>query len=110
MNEEQKPEGEAPVPVESAPVPVEAPKVETGNLPVPEKVAAQIDSVFTYHKPKDEETAARCQEVRDAFKLHATYLAKKVPESRELSLALTHLELASMEAIAGIVRNQENAK
>ena len=81
-------------------------KIETNSFPIGEKVAAQIENVFSYHKPANEEVAARCQEVRDAFKLYATYVAKKVPESRELSLALTHLELASMESIAGIVRNQ----
>lgn len=99
-NEAEKPSTEAP-----AGTPVDS-KVETMSFPVSDAIAAQIESVFTYHKPKDEETGNRCQEVRDAFKLYATYVAKKVPASRELSLALTHLEIASMQAIAGIVRNQ----
>ena len=77
-------------------------------LPVQENTKKQIESVFSYHKPKDENVALTCQILRQKFKDMAYLVAGQVPPSRELSVALTKLEEASMATIAGVVRHQDS--
>jgi len=70
-----------------------------------EKTTAQIEKVFIYHAPKEGQ-AARYTRLRAEAKALATTFAQECPESRELSLALTHLEEAIMFANAAIARNE----
>lgn len=60
---------------------------------------------FTYHAPKDDQPA-RYERIRADALDFASLLVNNVPESRELSLALTNLEQAVMWANAGIARNE----
>lgn len=66
---------------------------------------ADIERRFTYHPPKGDQ-ATRYSEIRR----HAHDLARTVddlaPDSREKSLAVTHLEDAVMWANAAIARNE----
>jgi hypothetical protein len=60
---------------------------------------------FTYHAPKDGQ-AERYQKIRDAGLYVANLLNAECPESREKSLAVTHLEDAVMWANAAIARHE----
>ena len=53
---------------------------------------------FQYHQV-DEITAGKMATVRAAYYRLALLLCEEVPDSRERSLALTHLEESSMRAI-----------
>lgn len=70
-----------------------------------EKTVTQINNSFTYHAPKDDQ-GARYTAIRDAAKALAMLIAETTPISREQSLALTHLEIAVMQANAAISRNE----
>lgn len=70
-----------------------------------ERTLQQIERTFTYNPPKDDQ-APRYVAIRATAKAFAEQLAQQVPESRELSLALTHLEQVVMFANAGIARNE----
>ena len=67
--------------------------------------AADLSSRFTYHPPKDGQ-AERYQKIRDAAHGFAQLLNAECPESREKSLAVTHLEDAVMWANASIARHE----
>lgn len=60
---------------------------------------------FTYHAPKDGQ-AERYQAIRDAVHQVAHLVNSECPESREKSLAVTHLEDAVMWANAAIARHE----
>lgn len=60
---------------------------------------------FTYHAPAHDQLV-RYGSIRAEAKEFADLLLRICPESRELSLALTHLEEASMWANASIARNE----
>lgn len=66
---------------------------------------ADLKHRFSYHPPKDDQ-AVRYDEIRR----HAHWLADRInviaPDSREKSLAVTHLEEAVMWANAAIARNE----
>lgn len=64
-----------------------------------------IERGFTYHAPKPGQPE-RYQAIREQAKTLALSLAEKCPGSRELSLALTHLEQTVMWANAAIARNE----
>ena len=53
---------------------------------------------FQYHQV-DEITAGKMAMVRTAYYRLATMLCEELPDSRERSLSLTHLEESSMRAI-----------
>lgn len=59
---------------------------------------------FTYHPPKDGQ-AKRYEEIRDYAHGFASLINNQCPESREKSLAVTHLEEAVMWANAAIARH-----
>jgi len=59
---------------------------------------------FTYHAP-DEEQKQKYQYLRNAAKVLAQDINDLAPDSREKSLAITHLEEAVMWANAAIARN-----
>lgn len=62
---------------------------------------------FSYHPPRPElKQAERYQSLRTLFRILADDLVRAVPPGRELSLALTKLEEASMHANSGIARNE----
>lgn len=56
---------------------------------------------FVYHKV-NEETAEKMAKVRHAYNTLADQLLSDLPECREKSLALTHLEESSMRAIQSL--------
>ncbi len=60
--------------------------------------------VFAQHKPS-ELGALKVSRLREAYsKLYAT-ISEIVPDSREKSVALTHLETSAMWATKGVVHN-----
>lgn len=67
--------------------------------------AADLANRFTYHAPKDGQVE-RYQQIRDAAHELATLINSQCPESREKSLAVTHLEDAVMWANAAIARHE----
>lgn len=71
---------------------------------MPKDYQAQIENNFKYHAPTPEQIPMY-EEVRDRAKELALFYVSQCPDSRELSLALTHLEEAVMWANAAIARN-----
>lgn len=65
---------------------------------------ADLANRFTYHSPTPEQIPLY-ESIRGQAKLWADYLVMACPESRELSLALTHLEETVMWANASIARH-----
>jgi hypothetical protein len=61
---------------------------------------------FTYHPPKGDQVE-RYQTIRDEGYLLAELIDDLAPDSREKSLALTHVEDAVMWANAAIARNEQ---
>jgi len=67
--------------------------------------AADLANRFTYHPPKDGQ-AAKYEAIREEAHGTAATINRLCPESREKSLAITHLEDAVMWANAAIARNE----
>lgn len=65
----------------------------------------ELETRFTYHPPKDDQ-GGRYIEIRKAGKILAEIVTNLTPESREQSLAITHLEQAIMWANAAIARRE----
>jgi hypothetical protein len=65
----------------------------------------EIISRFTYHAPTEEQQQKYAY-LRNAAKILAVDINELVPESREKSLALTHLEEVVMWANAAIARHE----
>ena len=63
----------------------------------------EIEVRFTYHPPKEGQPEIYTR-IRDQAKALALYLVYHLPESREASLALTHLEQMVMWANAAVAR------
>lgn len=63
-----------------------------------------IDNRFQYHPPKDEGTKELHQQVRQTLHSVASSFNSALPEGREKSLAITHLEEAMFWANAAIAR------
>jgi len=66
---------------------------------------ARLENDFTYHSPKGNQ-AERYGDHRNLVKLLSRQLVMNCPPSRELSLALTHLEEAVFWSNAAIARNE----
>jgi hypothetical protein len=66
---------------------------------------ADLNNRFTYHPPKDGQ-AERYQLIRATASSLAALIDEQAPDSREKSLAITHLEDAVMWANASIARNE----
>lgn len=64
-----------------------------------------LNTRFTYHAPKGNQTI-RYEKIRNYGKEVATYLNNVCPDSREKSLAITHIEEAIFWANASIARNE----
>ena len=71
-----------------------------------DKKVTDIENRFTYHPPVGDQKD-RYEVIRGEAKEFAFSLTQLCPESRELSLALTHLEQAVFWANASIARNGE---
>lgn len=76
------------------------PKYETN-----EKTKADLTNRFIHHAPKGDQ-AERYAQLRSECLVIAIGFCEACPPSRELSLALTHLEEAMMFANAAIARNE----
>jgi hypothetical protein len=63
--------------------------------------STQLDQLFTYHPP-NESQIVRYQDLREKAKELAKLIVDHCPESREASLAITHLQTANMFANAAI--------
>lgn len=70
-----------------------------------EKILKQIEVDFVYHAPKGNQ-AERYVTLREAAKEYALLIAELTPESRDQSLALTHLKLTSMLVNSAIACNE----
>lgn len=76
-----------------------------GSYEPSEKILNQIKETFTYHAPKGDQPE-RYIILREKAKELALLMATSCPESRELSAALTNLQLAVMLANASIAVNE----
>lgn len=70
-----------------------------------EDLKTRIERDFTYHAPKPTQLE-RYTQLREKGKELALLIADLTPQSREQSLALTHLEQATFYANASIARNE----
>lgn len=73
--------------------------------PIAPGTIADLEKRFSYHAPLPGQPE-RYGAIRDAAKALAQYLVAVCPPSRELSLALTHLEEVVMWANASIARGE----
>lgn len=64
-----------------------------------------LENRFTYHSPKDDQPD-RYDHIRRAGRSLAELVDSYCPDSREKSLAITHIEEAVMWANAAIARNE----
>lgn len=69
------------------------------------KAQKLLDNNFVYHAPKPGQPE-RYAELRAEAKAFAEYLSHMCPVSRELSVAITHLETCVFWANAAIARNE----
>lgn len=65
----------------------------------------ELDIRFTYHAPKGDQ-GERYVKIRDKAKELAVMIVELTPDSREQSLALTHLEECTFQANASIARRE----
>jgi len=72
---------------------------------ISKEMRERLENNFKYHPPKEGQ-ADRYVRIRNAAKSFAEVIAEECPESRELSIALTSIEDASMWANAAIARNE----
>jgi hypothetical protein len=64
-----------------------------------------LENRFTYHPPRDDRDVEIYQAIRSRGLEFALLIGALAPESRELSLAITHIEDAVMWANAAIARH-----
>lgn len=64
-----------------------------------------LNKRFTFHPATEDETKSNHEQVRLSCLKLALFINSTVPEGREKSLAITHLEEVMMWANAGIARN-----
>ena len=79
--------------------------MEIKTYPVSEEMTKRIDRDFSYHSPRPDQIP-RYEMIRSEAKEMAGLLVMLCPPSRELSLALTSLETAVMQANVAIARNE----
>lgn len=65
----------------------------------------QIENIFTYHKPINDQ-AFRYEHLREKARILAQDINLMCPDSREKSLAITNLQQAIMWANASIAINE----
>lgn len=69
----------------------------------------RIEKAFAYHKPS-EEGLERITHLRGLFSDMAQVIKEIAPDSREKSVALTHLETTAMWAIKAVVCNDPKSE
>lgn len=79
--------------------------VEPRRYPIGDRLSADLQARFSYHAPQPDQFP-RYAKLREYAKAFATTLCETCPPSRELSLALTHLEETVMFANAAIARHE----
>jgi hypothetical protein len=67
----------------------------------------EIETRFAYHPPSSDEIAGAHESVREVCVTLARVLNYMLPEGREKSLAITHLEDTMMWSNKAIARNQQ---
>lgn len=72
---------------------------------VSEEMMNRLENDHTYHQPFGNQ-AERYGDIREEAKQFAYFLCARAPQSRELSLALTHIEEAVFYANAAIARHE----
>lgn len=65
----------------------------------------QINNIFTYHAPREQQIT-KYAELREKARTLAITINDLCPESREKSLAITHLQATIMFANASIAINE----
>jgi hypothetical protein len=75
------------------------------KYPIGDEMFDRIENTFVYHAPKADQLP-RYEAIRNKARGFALQLVNMCPPSRELSLALTHLEEAVMQANAAIARHE----
>lgn len=70
-------------------------------------LAPDLDNRFAYHPPKDDATREAHERVRTLCRALAEELNRMLPEGREKSLAVTHLEEVAMWSNAAIARRAD---
>ena len=73
---------------------------------IEESVANDLNNRFSYHAPLEGQSE-KYEKIRSDAKDLAFLFERACPKSRELSLALTHLEEAVFWANAAIARNEK---
>lgn len=69
--------------------------------------SADLLNRFTFHPVKDADQGALYGSIRDQALALALWLDERVPDSRELSLAMTHLEEVVFWSNAAVARNNK---
>ena len=64
---------------------------------MPRVTLDNLDEIFTYHRPNHVQTG-KYERINKATKEYAKVLLEACPEGRELSIALTNLQLVRMTA------------
>lgn len=64
----------------------------------------RVEHNLTTHPPTSDEQIEAFEELRQLAKDLSHAVVELVPEGREQSMALTHIEDAAMQAIAGVAR------
>lgn len=72
-----------------------------------EDLRARTEHNMEYHRPQHQMTQDAMASLREQYLALANRVIDIVPESRELSMALTDLETSLMNSIAGLARNEE---
>lgn len=78
----------------------------TTEYVIDDRTRERLENDFTYHAPFGDQVQ-RYADLREDFKRLAYYINAKCPPSRELSVALTHLEESCFYANAAIARNEK---
>lgn len=73
-------------------------------MPASEKLKKEIELRFAHHPPQDSQVAGLHGELRIRCQALAEWMADEIPESRELSRALTALEDVMYNGNAAIAR------
>lgn len=68
----------------------------------------RIEHSFTFHAPSSDDVAKLHEEVRAECKKLAQFVASRIPDSRELSNALTSIEAAMHWANSGVALHQDS--
>jgi hypothetical protein len=72
---------------------------------LPTRTREDLEKRFSFHPVNTEEVKKAHEDIRNYCKEFAFYLSVSIPEGREKSLALTHLEEVMYWCNSGIARN-----